>query len=503
MDPLERLEALGQFRMKLGLGRIRRLMSELGDPQSSVPSIHVAGTNGKGSTCHLIDSIMSEFPFGRALYTSPHLIDISERLRFDGENIESDVLRTKISSLFDLSDELFPEDDQPTYFEMITSAFFSLSAEMDSDINTVEVGMGGRFDATNILEPLATGLTSVSLDHQEYLGDEEHLIAREKAGIIKPSTPVVIGPIHSGDDGSFRVLKTILEICTENGSPAVIIDPDGCDEELIDLMESRAIPDGRIISLSDIGSDEFHVSAGIKVIPLKDNGPFLDHFAPMDLVDSSRFEAPLCGVSQVYNMIVAVCLSLLALPGAHSRRRLRTGHLEAIEDLLDGSPESFMNEYQPDEIIARIRKGLSKVRIPARMETVKMDGFDVIFDGGHNQEAARSLGKSISKFREGRRFPLLMTMMKGKDPSSYAKGISEIVSSVVVTELSGERCLSSEETASGMARELPSRIDIHIRKDLETAYDLWLNLVKEAGSGMAGGSFYLYSPFMELVRRPT
>ncbi len=502
MDPFERLDALGQFRMKMGLGRIKRLMNELGSPQVQVPSVHIAGTNGKGSTCHMVDSILSSFPLKRALYTSPHLIDISERITFNGSPIEKDVLRNGLERIFFSSDPLFKEDDLPTYFEVITALFFKSSQEMGSDINIVEVGMGGRFDATNILQPLAIGITSISLDHQEYLGDEVHQIAREKAGVIKPSTPVVIGPLHEEGPDGLRALTNILDICTENGSPVIIVTRAEDAKELRSLMRVRAIPDGRIVKLSNIDPKLSGVSASLEVERLYDDGSYEDLLGILDKVIDGKFETPLLGLVQVYNMAVSVCLSLLCLPMTHSHERLRQGHTEAVSDMMDSSSDPFLRAFPPEDIRKRIRDGLSKTHLLGRLDMLVSDGVKILYDGGHNSEAAFQLGRTISKMYPGKRLPLIVAMMKGKEPPSYAKGMSGVVSSVIVTEIEDDRAIPAQQVACQMAYQLRPGTDIHIRKDLDKAFDLWMQMAKEEGICLAGGSFYLYAPLKEWIRRP-
>ncbi len=502
MDPLERLDALGQFRMRLGLGRIRRLLNELGNPQTQVPSIHVAGTNGKGSTCHMVDSIFSEFPIRRALYTSPHLIDVRERLTFDGETVEKTELSDTISFLFDKADSLFDKDDMPTYFEMLTAAFFHLSRRKETDLNIVEVGMGGRFDATNILEPMAVALTSISLDHTEHLGDEKYQIAREKAGIIKPSTPVVIGPINQGGEGGIRALSSILDICTENGSPVVIIGEGRDVEKLSSMMISRGIPDGRVVEIKDVETGTKGVTAEMKVVRPFEDGPFEDLLSILDKIITGRFKAPLQGKVQAYNMAAAATLTLLSLSGAYSHSRVREGNLKAVEDLIDGCSEPIMKEFETEEIKNRVIKGLSAVKIPGRMEYIPIGDLDVLFDGGHNAEASMSLGRSISEIHPGKRFPMLISMMQGKDPAAYARGITDVVSDVVITEVEDERSLPAGRIGSAMADCFGSGTDIHVRKSMDRAFELWMKMAKKKGIGIAGGSFYLYAPLKERIKRP-
>jgi dihydrofolate synthase/folylpolyglutamate synthase len=192
-DYLENLQVHG---IKLGLENIKALLADLGDPQESFPLIHVAGTNGKGSVSAMLASLLSRHGYRVGLYTSPHLVRVEERIRI-GERliIGTDfcrllgVIRRRIGRL--LKDGRLTA--HPTYFEVVTAIALLYFRERGVDIAVLEVGMGGRFDATNVVTPIASVITSISRDHEEYLGKGLARIAREKAGIIKPWVPVVCG----------------------------------------------------------------------------------------------------------------------------------------------------------------------------------------------------------------------------------------------------------------------------------------------------------------------
>lgn len=190
---LDHLQVQG---IKLGLGNIRVLLAELGDPQESFPSVHVAGTNGKGSVSAMLASILSRHGFRVGLYTSPHLVKVEERIRIADRLIDGadfcrllNVIRRRIEKLLK-NGRL---SAHPTFFEVLTGLAFLYFREKGVDIAVLEVGMGGRFDATNIVTPLVSVITSIARDHEEYLGKGLRRIAREKAGIIKPGVPVVCG----------------------------------------------------------------------------------------------------------------------------------------------------------------------------------------------------------------------------------------------------------------------------------------------------------------------
>ncbi|MEK6815893.1 MAG: folylpolyglutamate synthase/dihydrofolate synthase family protein [Nitrospirota bacterium] len=199
-DILAELFSYTQFGIKLGLGRVRLLLSALGDPQDRFPSIHVAGTNGKGSTAAMAASILQAAGLRVGLYTSPHLCDFSERIRIDDRPIEgADIARhyLDIKRVWASLGKAGVEEGDPTFFELTTAMAFRQFAERRVDAAVIETGLGGRLDATNVLRPIVTVLTTISRDHEAHLGGSISAIAREKAGIIKPGVPVVAGSLVS------------------------------------------------------------------------------------------------------------------------------------------------------------------------------------------------------------------------------------------------------------------------------------------------------------------
>ena len=188
-DLLNYLFSLHRFGIKPGLDRIQFLLSFLENPETLYPCIHVAGTNGKGSVCSILASILQSAGYKTGLYTSPHIRLFNERIRINGECIPNeDIAR--------LASKLMPEieKEHTTFFEVTTAMAFAWFAEQNVDIAIIETGMGGRLDATNVIEsPLATIITSIDLDHTEYLGSDLLSIAGEKSGIMKKGSPIIIG----------------------------------------------------------------------------------------------------------------------------------------------------------------------------------------------------------------------------------------------------------------------------------------------------------------------
>ncbi|WP_437500524.1 bifunctional folylpolyglutamate synthase/dihydrofolate synthase [Sorangium sp. So ce1099] len=194
------LDALGQRAprgMVLGLDRVREALAALGDPHESVPAVHVAGTNGKGSVCAMVESIARAAGLRTGLYTSPHLSRFAERIRVGGEPIDDAAFERALSAAL----ERVPSP--LTFFEALTVAAFVAFRDAGVDLAILEVGLGGRLDATNVIAaPLCTAITSIAFDHQALLGPTLADIAREKAGILKPGAPAVLGPLDPEADAA-------------------------------------------------------------------------------------------------------------------------------------------------------------------------------------------------------------------------------------------------------------------------------------------------------------
>jgi len=190
------LDQIQNAGIKFGLENVRTILASFGNPHRCYPSLHVAGTNGKGSVCAMLSRILMVHGCRVGLFTSPHLVHVRERIRIDHEPLGKEsfslhltLLRDRIAELMAAKKLLSP----PTYFELMSClAFLSFKTEM-VDTAVLEVGMGGRYDATNVVRPLISAITTISMEHQEYLGDTPARIASEKAGIIKPGVPVVCG----------------------------------------------------------------------------------------------------------------------------------------------------------------------------------------------------------------------------------------------------------------------------------------------------------------------
>ncbi len=212
---IEYLYGLQRHGIKLGLENIRRLMTLLDEPHRRFRSVHIAGTNGKGSTAAMVATVLAAAGYRTGLYTSPHLIDFTERIRVNSEPITPEQAARLTERIRAAAADLpAGEAGLPvTFFEFTTAMAFLHFAESSVDFVVAEVGMGGRYDATNVLTPLVSVITQIDFDHQAYLGDTLERIAAEKAGIIKPSVPVVTAVDRP------EAVSVIRNVCREQNAP--------------------------------------------------------------------------------------------------------------------------------------------------------------------------------------------------------------------------------------------------------------------------------------------
>ena len=197
----------GKKAYKPGLDNITKLCAFFGNPQDKIKTIHIGGTNGKGSTSNMLASVLQESGYKVGIYNSPHLIDFTERIKVNGENCDKEFVYNFIQKLKKL-----PADIRPSFFEFTTIMAFEYFAQQKVDFAIIEVGLGGRLDSTNIIKPLVSAITNVALDHQNILGNTVEEIATEKAGIIKKNTVII-----SGDENE-KVKSIIRNKAAENNS---------------------------------------------------------------------------------------------------------------------------------------------------------------------------------------------------------------------------------------------------------------------------------------------
>ncbi|MFT5817658.1 MAG: dihydrofolate synthase/folylpolyglutamate synthase [Bacteroidia bacterium] len=199
-------QRVGAVAFKKDLGNIVKLCKAMGNPQRNLKMIHVAGTNGKGSTSHILSAVYQANGYKVGLYTSPHLVDFRERIKVNGELCTQQFVINFTESIAEHIEQI-----QPSFFEITVAMAFSYFAQEQVDVAIIETGLGGRLDSTNIITPLASIITSIGYDHKDMLGDTLELIAAEKAGIIKESVPVIVGHIEASPLAVIQTKATELQ----------------------------------------------------------------------------------------------------------------------------------------------------------------------------------------------------------------------------------------------------------------------------------------------------
>mgnify|MGYP001144640423 CR=1 FL=1 len=361
------LFGLQKYGIKFGLSSTLNLLSRLGLDHSRGEYVHIAGTNGKGSVAAMLSAILTAAGYPAALFTSPHLVRLNERFRLAERDIDDARLLALINRVHGVIDETEP----PTFFEFVTAMAFLYFLEEGARPIILETGMGGRLDATNIVSPLVSIITNISMDHQEFLGNTLKEVAAEKAGIIKPGAPLITGARQR------RVLEIFSRRCQEVQVPMYVADRH---------FRVRGSPPGRFS----------YFGLGWEIPDLTVNLP---------------------GRHQYGNAALALAaLEILARRGF---------------DL----PE------------AAIRRGLTQVRWPGRLERLASDPR-ILLDGAHNPAAAGILARTLKQLRKTGRLILVLGVMADKDVDGILKKLVPPAHTVICTRPRYFRATRPEDLAA-------------------------------------------------------
>ena len=251
-------QRVGAPAMRLGLDQMNRLSAALGNPHRSLKCIHIAGTNGKGSTAHMLASVLQTAGYTVGLYTSPHIKDFRERIKINGQPIDKDIVVDFVNENLDTL-----EAGNYSFFEATVGMAFSTFAKTQVDVAIIEVGLGGRLDATNIITPILSIITHISKDHQQFLGNTIEAIAAEKAGIIKENVPVVLG------QNKELVQRVILDKAKSVSSPVFFANQ--TETYVTDLLgdyqkENLATAYMALQALTEFDVNENHIREGLQAV---------------------------------------------------------------------------------------------------------------------------------------------------------------------------------------------------------------------------------------------
>ena len=469
---VEHLHGLGQElappapRRKFDLAQMRVLARALGDPQKEFPAVLIAGTNGKGSTAATLASICAAAGLRTALYTSPHLSRVTERIRMaePAEAIDEapgafalrEISEEEFARLYFLVDETAQRlvatgelPHAPSFFESLTALAFLYFAERKVEIAILEVGLGGRLDATNIVEPMLAVITDIALDHQEYLGETIAEIAREKAGIMRARGTLVTLPQHAEANRSI-------------GEAAVAL-----DVRVIDAAEF--LPDcGFAPGLPEQAS----------TAPLRPN-----HYEILLDGERLRVRSPLAGEHQRRNLALAIAAA---------------GELRKIKSRPTRNSKSY------NITNAAIEAGIANTSWPGRLEFLPPD---LLLDVAHNPAGAWALRAAIATLAEQRPRTLIFSCLRDKDLTQMARILFPLFDSnagrprdhIVFAPIDNPRAASLEALlTSARALEIPAQTAANPSEALALAR----SLTPAGGLIVAAGSIYLAGAVREAVVEP-
>ncbi len=387
---------------KFDLAHMRVLLSALNNPERRFPGVLIAGTNGKGSTAATLASILVASNLRVGLYTSPHLVRINERIRINGQAISDDNFALLHDVVDRTAERLVSEGElpwHPSFFEMLTAMAFEYFAQHKVEIAVLEVGMGGRLDATNVIEPRVSVITDVSLDHQKFLGNTVTEIAREKAGIIRPGGVVVTLPQQP--QANDVIGNTILELGARGVSAVPYVPPvSPASAEYFEGNSTRQI-------------SRYPVSR-----------------YPMQFMGKEiKVETPLVGRHQFRNIALA---------------------LATAEEL---SKQGFPITPETSE------RGIRETRWPGRFQVIsaREGSPEYVLDVAHNPAGAWALRSTLSTAYEDRRLIFVFGAMRDKAIAEISEILFPLAERVIATQADNPRSATAEEI-----REASSRISIEI-----------------------------------------
>ena len=371
---------------KLGLENIRCLLSFLGDPQDRYPSVLIAGTNGKGSVAAFCESVLRTRRYRTGLYTSPHLVRIQERMRIGGREVLPEDLARLTVTVKEAVGQLLAGtvrngrrlklERHPTYFEMVTAMAFLYFAEKEVEIAILEVGLGGRLDATNVVDPIVSVITPVGYDHQASLGSDLTAIAGEKAGIVKPRRP----------DGREKE-RQLAVVCSSQ------------EEGVLEVIRKQCR------------------TAGARLLPA------LQHLECRSVLQ--RLEGSALDLHPVLGNRLKLTVPL---PGSHQVENALTA-VRALE-VLHGSGFPLRPEA--------IERGIARTRWPGRLEVLP-GRPRVVLDGAHNPAAAESVARHIRSFLSPEQVLLIYGSLRDKDIPGVLSHLSPLAREVILTRPDSER----------------------------------------------------------------
>jgi dihydrofolate synthase/folylpolyglutamate synthase len=445
---------------KFDLAHMRVLLGALNHPERKFPGVLIAGTNGKGSTAATLASILRASGLRTGLYTSPHLVRINERIRINGAEISDDDFAL-LHDVVDRTAERLVEEGElpwhPSFFEMLTAIAFEYFAQNKVQIAVLEVGMGGRLDATNVIETQVSVITDISLDHQKFLGNTVAEIAREKAGIIRPGGVVVTLPQQP--QANDVIGNTILELGAQGVSAVPFVPP---------------------------------VSPGSEAYLVRsiDEKPLIAEFAEKRAQDAEKSSSQSSGYISRYPLLVMGKQILVETPlvGRHQLRNIALA-IAAAEVL---SHQGF--GITPETI----ERGIRETRWPGRFQLVpaELAAPEYVFDVAHNPAGAWALRSALSTCYEDRALTFVFGAMRDKSIGEIAEILFPLAVRVIATRADNPRSATPDEIREAAAR---TATDIEDAIDVAAALDRARSLAAPRGVVVITGSIYIVGEAMRAL----
>jgi dihydrofolate synthase/folylpolyglutamate synthase len=458
---------------KFDLAHMRVLLAALNNPERRFPGVLVAGTNGKGSTAATLASILRASGLRTGLYTSPHLVRINERIRINSTEISDDDF-TLLHDVVDRTAERLVEEGElpwhPSFFEMLTAIAFEYFAQNKVEIAVLEVGMGGRLDATNVIEPRVSVITDISLDHQKFLGDTVTEIAREKAGIIRQDGVVVTIPQQP--QANDVIGNTILELGAQGVSAVPYVPPlsPGSAQYLVRIVQGPVEPaaERRENGVSRGLETEGDKAPAGRQKDCETDGRPVSRYPLQVMGKQILVETPLIGRHQLRNVALAI----------------------ATAEVL--SHQGFATTPEA------IERGIRETRWPGRFQVMpaKNGEPEYVFDVAHNPAGAWALRSTLSTCYEDRSLTFVFGAMRDKAIGEIAEILFPLAVRVIATRADNPRSAMPDEIREAAAR---TATDIEDAIDVASALDRACSLAGPQGVVVITGSIYIVGEAMRAL----
>lgn len=429
-----------RFGKKSGLERIKKILELLGNPHEKIKFIHIAGTNGKGSTTAMISSILINAGFKVGMFTSPYIEKFEERIQVNGQNISKSALSEIVTDVSKAVDKVVKMGyGNPTQFEIITCAMFCYFYYENIDFGVIEVGIGGRLDCTNVIKPyddkskggvILSVIASISFDHMALLGDTLQKIAYEKAGIIKENIPVVLYP------NKVEVEKVVEKVCLDRSARLIKV-PFNCV---------------RSTNNKKINSKSTYFNQKLKVETLK---------------DKYDIELSLLGRHQLFNCATSIF---------------------AIEELIKIGVKIEKNY---------IYNSLRKVKWMGRLEIMRNNPI-VVIDGAHNPDGIQKLKESIEEYFDYKKLILILGILADKEVNKMVQEIAPMAQKIITVSPNTYRAESSEELCEIVKKVNPNS---ESKSDYRNAYETALSYCDNDDLLVISGSLYMIGDMRKIINK--